>query len=415
MKILLVGGGGREHALAWKLGREADILAAPGNPGIAQIAPCHAAPSGDFPAIFDLARRFRPDLVVIGPEAPLIAGLADQLRAHDFAVLGPGADGARLEGSKAWSKALMTEAGIPTAAYRSFQDAEAARRYVGELGGACVVKASGAALGKGVVVAHSEAEACEAVEAMLVHGAFGDAGAEIVIEEMLAGPEFSVLTLCSGQDIFSLPVAQDYKRALEADRGPNTGGMGSYSPVPHVPLDRVYEVEARVVRPILTTLEQRGIDFRGVLFSGLMVHRNEIRCLEFNVRFGDPETQTVVRRLGSGCAGALLACAKGDPIPPVPILENAAVTVVVVSEGYPGEYQKGIEIDIEPLPDGVVAFHAGTRRRGDTLVTDGGRVLAVSAAADNLEQARQLAYQGVQCVHFAGARSRSDIALGVTG
>lgn len=404
MRILLLGGGGREHALAWKLAPEAEILAAPGNPGIAQFADCR-----DTQAIPELARAYLPDLVVIGPEAPLIAGLADQLRDDHFAVLGPGAEGAQLEGSKAWSKALMAEAGIPTAAYRSFRDPEAAHRFVSELG-ACVVKASGAALGKGVVVAASEAEAHEAVDAMLVGGAFGDAGAEIVVEERLVGPEFSVLTLCSGEEIYSLPAAQDYKRALDRDRGPNTGGMGSFSPVPHIPPARVAEVEMRVVRPALAALKTRGIDFRGVLFSGLMVHEGEIRCLEFNVRFGDPETQTIVRRVGSGFAAALLACAKGEPIPPVQTLANAAVTVVVASAGYPGEYEKGIPISIDPLPEGVLAFHAGTRMEGDALVTAGGRVLAISAAADDIEQARRLAYLGVQGVHFAGARTRSDIA-----
>ncbi|MFI5386400.1 MAG: phosphoribosylamine--glycine ligase [Fimbriimonadales bacterium] len=423
MKVLVVGSGGREHALAWKLSQEADVVAAPGNPGIAECARCVSVATSDHSGLVDLARRESVGLVVIGPEDPLIAGLADATRAASIPAFGPGADGAQLEGSKAFSKQLMREAGIRTAAFETFDDAAQAHAYVESQSGKLVVKASGAALGKGVIVTENATEAHDAVDAMLVDGEFGAAGRTIVIEERLSGPEFSLLTLCSGDQeskvqspkskvFLSLPVAQDYKRAFDGDRGPNTGGMGTFSPVPWITDRMVGQTEDDVVRPILAALQARGISYRGVLFSGLMLHEGKTHCLEFNVRFGDPEIQSIVLRLGSGLAAALLACAKGEPIPPVDALDNAAVSVVVASGGYPGRYEKGKPIEIGAMPDGVHVFHAGTAMTDGQLVTNGGRVLAVSASAPDIKEARRLAYEAVEGVRFEGKQNRQDIALG---
>ncbi len=413
MKILVVGSGAREHALVWKLLQEAEVFAAPGNPGIASLCQCFSISAMDFQGILELARKLGIDLVVVGPEDPLIAGLADALRHAGLVVFGPGAEGACLEGSKAFSKDLMREAGVPTAAYGTFTDHSEANRFVAsreDKGKRVVVKGSGAALGKGVTGCSSAKEAVDAVDFALVAKGFGDAGTEIVIEDRLEGKEFSLLTLCSDQGFFSLPVAQDYKRIFDGDLGPNTGGMGSYSPVPWIPEGLVKETEASVVAPLLAALKARGIEYRGVLFSGLMVDGGVPYCLEYNVRFGDPETQSVMARLGHGFAGALLACAKGMTIPPVEVLDNAVVSVVLASGGYPGDVKKGLPISIGDLPEGVVAFHAGTKTDAGRLVTSGGRILTVTATAASAITARALAYEGVFRVAFEGMHFRNDVA-----
>jgi phosphoribosylamine--glycine ligase len=389
-------------------------VASPGNPGIAEDVELADIPPSDVPGLIDLCRHRSIDLVVVGPEDPLVNGLADRLRDAGIAVFGPGAAGAALEASKAFSKDLMRHAGVPTAAFESFTHAEPAKTFARSLfdgGRGAVVKASGNALGKGVIVAASIQEAEDAIDAMLTEREFGDAGSVVVVEEALRGREFSLLTLCSDAGFFSLPVAQDYKRALDGDRGPNTGGMGSYSPVPWVSSELVQETEGRVVRPILDAMRAEGICYRGVLFSGLMVQDGKPYCLEYNVRFGDPETQSVMLRLGSGLATALEACAHGQPIPPVQVLENAVVTVVVASGGYPGPVEKGLPITLPArLPDGVKIFHAGTKRTGSELLTNGGRVLAVCASSSDAATARQLAYETGRNVQFAGRRFREDIA-----
>lgn len=408
MRILIIGNGGREHALAWKLAEDHKVTVSPGNPGTAQFATNVSVEAANLPQ-YAVSENF--DLIVIGPENPLIDGLADRLRQAGLKVFGPGADGARLEGSKAFSKQLMLEAGIPTAQasiHTDPMDAKKAAAGFFHAGEQVVVKASGAALGKGVVVCDTLEQAEDAIDEMMVDSVFGDAGLTVVIEQRLHGPEFSLMTLCSGTDYFSLPVAQDYKRALDGDRGPNTGGMGSYSPLSWMTPELVHRTEKEVVVPVLKALKEKGINYRGVLFSGLMLHNSQPYCLEYNVRFGDPETQTLMHRVGTGLAEAFLACAKGEQIPPPKILDNAAVTVVVASGGYPGDYARGRSITITELE--ATIFHAGTALTEGHLVTAGGRVLAITASADNVESARQLAYKAVQNVQFEGMQYRKDIA-----
>lgn len=407
MRVLVVGSGGREHALAWKLAMEAEVHCTPGNPGIAQVADCH---EGDP---LSVAKATGADLVVIGPENPLIEGLADSLREAGFATFGPGAAGARLEASKAFSKEQMIRANVPTAASGTFTDPGKAREFTRarfDKGIQVAVKACGAALGKGVVVAMTVEEAIEAVDMMMVDREFGEAGDTVIVEDRLIGREFSLLTVCSGTSFISLPVAQDYKRALDGDRGPNTGGMGTFSPVPWVDADLVAQTEESVVRPILENFAREGIDYRGVLFSGLMLVDGSPYCLEYNVRFGDPETQSIVRRLGAGFGSLLHAAARGAPLPEIEVLDNHVVSVVLASGGYPGAYEKGMPIHIPALPDGVQVFHAGTSLRAGQLVTSGGRVLAATASAETLRLAKDLAYEAAEAITFEGKMFRGDIA-----
>jgi phosphoribosylamine--glycine ligase len=413
MKALVVGSGGREHALVWKLSQEAEVFCTPGNAGIAKMCFTADVQPRDKEKVVTLAQRVEADLVVVGSEEPLIHGLGDSLRAAGIAVVGPSSDAAQLEGSKAFSKRMMVEAKVPTADYGEFNDPDSAKHYVAEMfakGRNVAVKASGAAFGKGVTVCLTQEEADEAIAQAMIEKAFGTAGETLVIEDCLFGKEFSLLTLVSGTSYRSLPVAQDFKRAFDGDRGPNTGGMGSYSPVPWLSEDLVRTTEERVVEPLLKNLAARGIDFRGVLFSGIMVVGGEPFCLEYNVRFGDPETQTIVRRLGAGFAGALLAVANGEAVPEFEVGEHAAVTVVMASEGYPGEVKIGRSITIpEDLPEEVVVFHAGTATLVDDLVTAGGRVLGVSATGRDLAAARKSAYEAVERIEYKGKSFRTDV------
>ena len=409
MRILVVGSGGREHALCWKLAQEAEVICAPGNDGISEDVECVNIPVNDFHSMLALIREREIDLVVVGPEDPLVAGLADAVREAGVLCFGPGRAGAQLEGSKAFCKAMMKRAGVPTADYQVFIDADAAKAYATQKyseGSKLAIKASGNALGKGVIVGETLEEAHSGVDTLK---ALGEAGKTLVLEEKLEGREFSLLTITNGSEIYSLPVAQDYKRVYDSDQGPNTGGMGTYSPVGWVSQSLIEETERLIVLPILHTLREENIEYRGVLFSGLMVTSQGPMCLEYNVRFGDPETQSVLARLGSGFAAALKACAAGEPIPSIEILPNAAVTVVAASGGYPGDYEKGKLISIGNQPPEVKVFHAGTRREGDRLVTNGGRVLAVTATASTQPEARAKAYQALKEIEFEGMHSRSDI------
>lgn len=412
MKSLVIGGGGREHALVSMLARDSEVACVGGNPGIAEECEVLAGSASSFDSVLEACRAYMPDLVVVGPEDPLILGLADLLRDAEFNVFGPGIDGARLEASKSFSKELMKRAGVKTAAFESFHEAEQAKEFARarfDAGRGVVVKASGNALGKGVVVSSTIEEAEDAIDAMIVERIFGEAGATIVIEDRLQGEELSLLTIVSGDHLWTLPLCLDHKRALDNDRGPNTGGMGTVSPLGSGHEARVPEYEDAIVRPILRELKRNHIDFRGVLFSGLMMHHDDVYCLEYNVRFGDPETQSIAMRLGNGLTDCLFSAAMGGEIVAPEVLNNAACTVVVASGGYPGDYEKGCPITIGKLPDSVKIFHAGTKSVGGQLVTNGGRVLGVSSSASSLKEAQFLAYEGVKSVQFSGMMYRKDI------
>ncbi len=413
MRILVVGSGGREHALVWKLRQEAEVFATPGNPGIAGLVDTFHVAASDADGLIALCYELGIDFVVIGPEDPLILGVANRLRAADIAVLGPDSKGAQLEGSKAFSKEMMVAANVPTAAHQTFRDVESATLYAKgrfDAGRQVAVKASGAALGKGVIVCDDLPQAEYAIEMMVGRGDLGEAGRTIVVEDRLMGREFSLLTLVSGPNFLSLPVSQDHKRIFDGDVGPNTGGMGTCSPVNWLPPGMVGETEDRVVRPMVAAMEAAGMHFRGVLFSGLLVQDGTPFCLEFNVRFGDPETQTVLPLLGSGFADALCDVAAARPIGAIEVKKDqASVTVVAAAAGYPGAAEKGQSISIGEMMDGVTVFHAGTVMHHGELVTNGGRVLGVNAVGADLAAARALAYQGMGRVSFSGMQFRTDI------
>lgn len=415
--ILLLGSGGREHALAKKLAespRCGTLYIAPGNGGTLQEGVNVALAEDDPEAVAAFAREEGIGLVVIGPEAPLVAGVADAVRAAGIACFGPGAEGAQMEGSKRFSKELMERAGIPTAAYGSFTDEEAALAYVREQGAPLVVKADGLAAGKGVVVATEQEQAEEAVRECFA-GAFGDAGSTVVIEECLTGPECSLLAFTDGKTVRPMATAQDHKRALEGDRGPNTGGMGVYSPVPIV-TDEELAVMKQVVVDTVAELAAEGIDYRGCLYGGFMLTPEGPKVLEFNARFGDPETQVILPRLENDLVDVMLACAE-QRLDEVELSwrDEWAVAVVLTSAGYPGSYEKGKVItgieDADAL-DGVTVYHAGTAvTDAGELVTSGGRVLAVTALGDTFEAARDLAYAACEKIDFEGKTLRHDIGL----
>ena len=415
--ILLLGSGGREHALAKKLAespRCGTLYIAPGNGGTLQEGVNVALAEDDPEAVAAFAREEGIGLVVIGPEAPLVAGVADAVRTAGIACFGPGAEGAQMEGSKRFSKELMERAGIPTAAYGSFTDEEAALAYVREQGAPLVVKADGLAAGKGVVVATEQGQAEEAVRECFA-GAFGDAGSTVVIEECLTGPECSLLAFTDGKTVRPMATAQDHKRALEGDRGPNTGGMGVYSPVPIV-TDEELAVMKRVMVDAVAELAAEGIDYRGCLYGGFMLTPEGPKVLEFNARFGDPETQVILPRLKNDLVDVMLACAE-QRLDEVELSwrDEWAVGVVLTSAGYPGSYEKGKVItgveDADAL-DGVIVYHAGTAvTDAGELVTSGGRVLAVTALGDTFEAARDLAYAACEKIDFEGKTLRHDIGL----
>lgn len=415
MRVLVVGAGGREHALAAAIAASPlclEVHAAPGNPGIADIATCHPVAVDDTEALVGLARDLDIDLVVIGPELPLVLGLADALRGVGIPVFGPSAQAARVEGSKAFTKELLEAAGVPTAAARTVTDLEGARAAIEALGGRVVVKADGLAAGKGVIVCDDAAQALVAAEELL-GGALGEAGATLVIEERMEGPEVSVLALCDGDVAVPLPSARDYKRIGEGGTGPNTGGMGAISPAPGVDDDMAREIVRSVHVPVLRELDRRGIRFTGCLYAGLMLTADGPRVLEFNVRFGDPETQAVLPRLAEDLLPFLKACADGLLVDhDLRTLPGSAVAVVLASWGYPASSESGVPIDgvseAGAVRDAAV-FHAGTATRDGRLVTAGGRVLAVVARGADADAARAAAYDAAGRIRFDGMQRRDDI------
>jgi phosphoribosylamine--glycine ligase len=416
MRVLVVGNGGREHALVWRLAQSPlveRLLAAPGNAGIGGLADRFPVAADDVEGIAALVEREDADLTVVGPEAPLVAGLADELRGRGRRVFGPSREAAALEGSKAFAKSVMRHAGVPTAEAGIFTDVSEAIRFVDRLGGRAAVKADGLAAGKGVTVAHDRETAVAAIEDCLIHGAFGAAGARVLVEEVLEGAEVSAFAMSDGETVVPLALSQDFKRIGEGDSGPNTGGMGAYSPLRWVD-PATQELIWSDARRTVDGLRSMGIAYHGLLYTGLILTADGPKVLEFNCRFGDPETEAVLPRLRGDLAELLLACAEGRLAEAkVDWTGEAAVTVVLASGGYPGPYETGHEIrglDGAADVDGAVVFHAGTEGRAGRVVTTGGRVLAVSAVGDGVRQARTRAYEACSRIHFEGMRYRSDIA-----
>ena len=416
-RILVVGAGGRENSLGWALSRCPGVEAvwiAPGNGGSPDLAGCRtlAIAESDQEGLLAACREHGVELVVVGPEAPLAAGLADTLRAAGLAVFGPGADGARLESSKQWAKQLMAEAGIPTAGHWPASSREEALEALEAHGQPLVVKADGLAAGKGVTVAETMEESRAAIEEVF-GGRFGTAGASLVLEERTHGPEVSVFALTDGERMVLLPPAQDHKRIGEGDTGPNTGGMGAYAPAPLLPPAALEEVRQQVLEPTLRTLRARGIDYRGVIYAGLMLTASGPSVIEFNCRFGDPECETLMPLLGPELAQVLLACALGrlDAAPTLTVHSSCSACVIAAAEGYPGEIRKGDEIVSSLQPDAnLQLFHAGSRRdEHGRCLTNGGRVLAVVGQADDFDAAFERAYAGLAQVNFAGITFRRDI------
>jgi len=417
MNILILGGGGREHALAWKIAQSPlceRLFCAPGNAGIAELAECVALNPENGREVAAWAEANGIGLVVVGPEAPLAAGTADAVRAAGIPCFGPSKEAARLEASKAFTKEIADAVGAPTAAWGRFADAEAAKAYVRQQGAPIVIKADGLAAGKGVVVAMQLDEALAAIDEMF-GGAFGEAGAEVVVEEFMEGEEASLFVLSDGEAAVALAPAQDHKRAHDGDAGPNTGGMGAYSPAPVLTPELQERAMAEICRPVIAEMARRGMPFRGVLYAGLMLTATGPRLVEFNVRFGDPECQVVMLRMESDLVPALLACAKGEGLAEVPVTwhDDAAATVVMAAKGYPGAYAKGEEIRGIPAAEATdpqaVVFHAGTRAEGGRILSNGGRVLNVTARGDTLEEAVARAYRAVARIDWPGGFNRSDI------
>ena len=431
MRVLVVGSGGREHALAHALAQSPavdEVVGAPGNPGIAALGRCLQVKADDPKAVADLADEVAADLVVVGPEVPLVAGVVDAVEARGRLAFGPRAAGARLEGSKAWMKDVLHDAGVPTARYGVFRNDSrerggeaAALNFLDTMGGLYVIKTDGLAAGKGVVVTTDRNEARDAVRAYLSGDAFGEAGRTVVIEEGLTGPELSLLVVCDGRTALPLAPAQDFKRIGEGDSGPNTGGMGAYSPVPIVGPEIVEEVMAKAVAPTLEALGRLGAPYKGVLYAGIMMTPDGPKILEYNVRFGDPECQVVVPRLASDLATHLAEAAAGDLATPLRWRDEAAVTVVLASEGYPAAPRTGdvIEgLDAAGEVEGVTVFHAGTAAvdgRPGAVRTAGGRVLNVTALGATLADARARAYEAAGRISWPGMQYRRDIAAVAAG
>jgi phosphoribosylamine---glycine ligase len=419
MRVLVVGGGGREHALTWKIAQSPlvdGIWCAPGNAGMAAIAECVNIKAEDIEMLAAFAEERKIDLSVVGPEAPLVAGIADLFHERGLAVFGPNREAAQMEGSKDFAKRLMLEAGVPTGRAEVFTSYDAAEACIKNGSAPYVVKADGLAAGKGVIIARDDRAAYEALKACFVDRSFGEAGDKVLVEEFLEGQEVSILCFVDGEDILPMAPAQDYKRVGDGDSGPNTGGMGSYSPVPVLSADDYRRAVEEVLKPTAKALSARGIHFKGILYAGLILTADGPKVLEYNVRFGDPETQAVLPRLESDIVEAMLAVVEGRLAgASLEWSDDPCVTVVAASGGYPGDYEKGYPItglDAAGSLAGVTVFHAGTRLgEGGEVLTDGGRVLGVSALGADFAAAREKAYEAIEKISFTGIYYRRDIAL----
>jgi len=417
MKVLLIGGGGREHALAWKLADSplvTALYAMPGNPGIAEVADLVPGDPFNFAAVEKFVRQNNIALVVVGPEDPLVAGMADALKSTGARIFGPSKEAARIEGDKWFAKELMRQQAVPTAEARSFTDASAAEEFVRTRNVPCVIKAAGLAKGKGVTLCYRTSDAIETIDTIMRKRAFGDAGERVVIEELLSGPECSILAFVDRKSIYVMETSQDHKPVDDGDTGPMTGGMGAYTPTPVVTPAMLRSIERDILVPVVDGLVRDGIEYKGILYAGLMMTTNGPKVLEFNCRFGDPETQPLMMRLKSDLAEVMLAVADGK-LDQVELKwdERPAIAIIAASKGYPGKYPTGVPItgieDAASMRD-VKVFHSGTKRdAGGQLVTDGGRVVAVTALGDTIADAQKRAYQAMGKIHFDGMHYRKDI------
>ena len=413
MKVAVIGGGGREHALAWKLAQSPTVdslYAIPGSAAMAEVATCVNMPLSDLDGIAAYCKNEGIDMLVVGPEVPLTEGLADICQKQGLAVFGPNKAAAQMEGSKVFAKNLMKKYHVPTAAYESFTDGEAAKAYIHQQGAPIVVKADGLAAGKGVVVAQTEQEALDAVDAMMKDHIFGASGGRIVVEECMVGEEASLLAFVDGKTIVPMISAQDHKRIFDGDKGPNTGGMGAYAPAPVMTPELVKTVETTILRPVVDGLRSEGITYQGCLYAGLMITADGPKVVEFNCRFGDPETQAVLPLLDGDLAQIMYACTQGTlQADMVSWKQASACCVIMASAGYPASSHKGDVITgLDQVQDAMV-FHSGTAEKDGQYVTNGGRVLGVTAVAPTLKEAIAEAYQNVQRIHFDGQQVRSDI------
>ena len=416
MKVLVIGGGGREHALVWKISKSpkvSKIFCAPGNAGISRIAECVSIRADDVQGLLSFVKHNKIDVTVVGPEAPLVLGISDAFRSEGLKIFGPSKAASKLEGSKAFSKNIMLKYNIPTAEAGVFTDYDNAIEYIRKKGTPIVIKADGLAAGKGVIVATNEKEATDAVKAMMIDMVYGDAGKMIIIEECLTGEEASFLVFTDGRDIIPMPLSKDHKRVFDDDKGPNTGGMGAYSPVPGISDEMYLRIMDDIIVPVIEGLEREGYTYEGVLYTGLMITRDGPRVLEFNCRFGDPEAQPIIMRLSSdimeiieGVVGRRLGMVN------VKWSDSASVCVVMASGGYPDKYRNGKIIsglnDVAGMED-VMVFHAGSAYNNENIVTAGGRVLGVTALGEDIGKAKEKAYEAVGKIYFDGMHYRKDI------
>ncbi len=415
MKVLVIGGGGREHAIAWRLSqspRVTELFCAPGNPGTASLATNVALAADDVDGLLSFAQKERVDFTVVGPEIPLVKGVVDLFTKHDLKIFGPTQSAARLEGSKVFMKEMLVKAGIPTAHYKTFTDAASAIAHLDGAEFPLVIKADGLAAGKGVLVTGDKMEARDFINATMGKKVFGDSGDTIIIEQFLPGEEASYIVVADGADFVSLASAQDHKRVFDGDKGPNTGGMGAYSPAPVVTNEVDEKIRRKVIAPLIKTMREEGCPFTGFLYAGIMVSNGEPYVLEFNVRLGDPEAQPLMFRYHGDLLTLLEAAAAGNVAGVTPEWKNdAAVCVVIASGGYPGDFTKGFPIEgLNAEAENVVVFHAGSKTEGDKTVTSGGRVLGVTAGGATIEEAAKRAYQRAAAIKFEGMYYRKDIA-----